>query len=205
MVATGVKHVIFDADGVLQEIPGGWYRAMEAFLGPRAVEFLQHTWQREAPTLIGVGDYRPMLAEDLLAFGATATVDEVLAGVWFAIDVDQASMELVRSVREAGFGVHLGTNQGMLRADHMRRTLGYDDQFDTCLYSCDLGHAKPDVEFFIEAVRRIDAAPEEVVFVDDIEVNVAGARAAGLIGVQWHLDDGHPKLVEALGEHGIRL
>lgn len=204
-MATGVKHVIFDADGVLQEIPGGWYGAMESFLGSRAVEFLQHTWQREAPTLIGLGDYRPMLAEDLLAFDVTATVEEVLAGVWFAIDVDQRSMDLVRSVRDAGFGVHLGTNQGTLRADHMRRALGYDEQFDTCLYSCDLGHAKPDVEFFLEALRRIDAAPEEVAFIDDIEVNVEGARAAGLIGIQWHLDDGHPRLVDALGAHGIHI
>lgn len=205
MAATGVKHVIFDADGVLQEIPGGWYGAMETFLGPRAVEFLQHTWQREAPTLVGLGDYRPMLAEDLRSFGVTATVDEVLAGVWFAIDVEPASMEVVRGVRQAGFGVHLGTNQGMLRADYMRRNLGYAEQFDSCLYSCDLGHAKPDAEFFVEALRRIGAAPEEVVFVDDIELNVAAARAAGLLGIHWHLDDGHPTLVDLLAEHGIRL
>lgn len=62
---TSVHHVLFDADGVLQELPGGWTSAIEPFLGDRAGEFLMETWAEEKPTLTGEGDYLVMLAAAL--------------------------------------------------------------------------------------------------------------------------------------------
>lgn len=32
----GIRHVLFDADGVIQSVPGGWYTAIEPYLGERA-------------------------------------------------------------------------------------------------------------------------------------------------------------------------
>lgn len=52
--------------------------------------------------------------------------------------------------------------------------------FDDVHASCHLGVRKPDEAFFARLLGRLDAAPEEVAFVDDREVNVAGARAVGL-------------------------
>lgn len=198
-----IRHVLFDADGVLQEPPGGWYALMEQFAGERAREFLHHTWQKERSALAGVGDYRAALAADLRAFGIEAPVDEVLEAVWFRIEIDDVSLALVRRVRELGFGVHLGTNQDVLRAARMRHAFGYQELFDSCFYSCDLGVAKPDAGFFLEVARRIGADPAEIVFVDDSAENVAGARAAGLAGVHWCLDDGHAALRAELTGHGI--
>ncbi len=60
-----ITHVLLDADGVLQDLPGGWYAAMEPFLGDRAREFLHRTWTDELPTLAGEGDYLPMLEATL--------------------------------------------------------------------------------------------------------------------------------------------
>lgn len=203
-MGTGViEHVLFDADGVLQEVPGGWYAAMEPYLGDRAREFLHFTWGHEKPTLAGEGDYRSMLAADLRHYGVEADVDEVLETVWFSIEVDARSLAVVQSVREAGFGVHLGTNQDPLRADHMRGALGYEERFDNCFYSCDIGFAKPDRGFFDEAVRQIGAAAETVLFVDDSAANVEGARRAGLRAVHWSLADGHDALIEELATHGV--
>ena len=42
---SGIRHVLFDADGVIQTIPGGWYTAMEPYVGERAQEFLHGTNQ----------------------------------------------------------------------------------------------------------------------------------------------------------------
>lgn len=39
-----IRHLLFDADGVLQDIPGGWYAAMEPYLGGKSREFLHQTW-----------------------------------------------------------------------------------------------------------------------------------------------------------------
>lgn len=198
-----IEHVLFDADGVLQEVPGGWYAAMEPYVGDRAREFLHFTWAHEKPMLAGGGDYRSMLSEDLLAYGVDAPVDEILQQVWFRIEVDERSLGLVRSIRDAGFGVHLGTNQDLLRAEHMRTFLGYDTHFDNCFYSCDIGFAKPDRGFFDETVRQIGTVADAVLFVDDSAANVEGARRAGLQAVHWSLADGHDALIDELAAHGV--
>ncbi|MCD6640128.1 MAG: HAD-IA family hydrolase [Nocardioides sp.] len=205
MTRPRIRHVLLDADGVLQDLPGGWYAAMEPWLGERSRQFLHEAWEEELPTLRGEGDYLPMLAARLAAYGVRHPVEEVFAAVWHRLDLVEESFELVRRLRERGYGVHLGTNQERNRATHMRVALGYDDLFDVSCYSYDLGVAKPDPEFFREAARRIGAPASAVLFVDDSAANVAGARSAGMAAVHWDLTQGHPVLLEALAGHGVEV
>lgn len=46
--------------------------------------------------------------------------------------------------------------------------------------SCDIGCRKPDAAAFIKVAQLMGAAPSRIGFFDDLEENVAGARAAGL-------------------------
>lgn len=199
-----LRHVLFDADGVLQHIPDGWYAAVERYLGDRTREFLLETWSEELPMLVGDGDYLPVLAAGLERYGVTEPAEDVYRAIWFdALEVVDASFDLVRALRASGYGVHLGTNQESRRVPFMRRTLGYDAEFDTSWYSCELGLAKPDPRFFHEAAARIGADPGEVLFVDDTVRNVEGARAAGMVGVHWDVSRGHDELVRVLAGHGV--
>lgn len=198
-----ITHVLLDADGVLQDLPGGWYAAMEPFLGERAREFLHRTWADELPTLAGEGDYLPMLEATLREYGVTVPVDEVYAAVWHRIDEVASSFDVVAGLRRAGYGVHLATNQERGRGTHMHDVLGYRDRFDVSAYSWQVGAAKPDPEFFHRVVRLIGAPAEEVLFVDDNEANVRGARSAGLVAEQWHFEHGPGSLVELLARHGV--
>ncbi len=204
LVATSrILHVLFDADGVLQDMPGGWYAALEPYVGERAREFCHQTWKDELPTLAGRGDYLPLLAAVLLEYGVTEPVDLVYRQVWQRIERDDASFGIVAALRRNGYGVHLGTNQERRRGDYMRTELGYDALFDTSCYSYDVGVAKPDPSFFTEAARRIGADPSTILFIDDSAANVGGARAAGLTAVHWDLEQGHDALVDLLAQHGV--
>jgi putative hydrolase of the HAD superfamily len=198
-----IRHLLFDADGVIQSVPGGWYDAMERYVGRRAQEFLHGAWKQELPMLAGHGDYLPLLAARLAEFGVSAPVEEVYRDVWQRIEPDGESLGLVRALRANGYGVHLGTNQERNRAAHMRNALGYDELFDVCCYSCDLGVAKPDPAFFAAAARRIAAQPASILFIDDGARNVEGARAAGLAAAQWELGYGHDVLLASLARHGV--
>src|SRR5580704_5356349 len=169
---------MFDADGVLQHLPGGWIAAAEPFFGGRALEFLQRSYAAELPTLAGQGDHLAILT---------------------------APLAVVRAVREGGYGVHLGSNQERYRAAHMREVLGYDGLFDVSCYSWELGAAKPDLAFFTEAARRIGAEPSAILFIDDNAHNVAAARVAGLTAERWCIDDGHDVLGGLLARHGVTV
>ncbi|WBQ05556.1 HAD family hydrolase [Kribbella sp. CA-293567] len=198
-----IQHVLFDADGVLQEIPGGWYAAMEPYAGDMARDLLHKTWKEELPSLAGRGDYLPLLAATLAEYGVSAAVEVVYADVWHRIDRNDESFAIVDALRRNGYGVHLGTNQERYRGAHMRTTMGYDGLFDVSCYSYHLGVAKPDPAFFVEAARRIGAEPSSILFVDDSAANVDGARSAGLIAEQWELAQGHDVLRALLARHGL--
>ncbi|WP_433012743.1 HAD family hydrolase [Kribbella sp. CA-294648] len=198
-----IRHVLFDADGVLQDIPGGWYAAMEPYLGERATEFLHRTWKDELPALAGQEDYMPLLAATLAEYGVSTPVGVIYEDVWHRIVRNEESFAIVESLRRNGYGVHLGTNQEKYRGGHMRTTLGYDALFDVSCYSYDLGVAKPDPGFFTEAARRIAADPAAILFIDDRAVNVEAARSAGLAAEVWELSQGHETLLALLTRHGI--
>ncbi len=200
-----IKHVMFDADGVLQHLPGGWHAAMEPFVGERTRQFMAETWSEELPALAGRGDYMLVLAASLARYGVSAPVEEVYRAVWHRIALIEPTIALVHRLRALGYGVHLGTNQERHRGSYMRSVLGFDDLFDVSCYSCELGFAKPDVDFFREAARRIGADPSTILFIDDLAPNVEGAREAGLMAEHWHFEHGHDILLDLLARHGITL
>ena len=149
----GIRHVMFDADGVLQNLPGGWIAAAKPFFGARALDFLQRSYEAELPTLAGQGDHLAILTATLAEFGVTVPVADVYRGIWLSMEPVAASLAVVRALRRGGYGVHLGTNQEQYRAVHMREVLGYDALFDVSCYSWELSARKPDAPFFAAAAR----------------------------------------------------
>lgn len=200
-----IEHVLFDADDVLQEVPGGWVESLRPWLGERAEEFLERQWSVENPALRGEADYLELLAEGLREFGVEASAADVFPLVWHSIELAEESLDVVRGVAAAGYGVHLGTNQEAHRAAYMRSSLGFDELFDVSVYSCDIGVAKPDPAYFTRAAELIGADPERVLFIDDRATNVAGAQDAGLHAERWELALGTDALRRLLAAHGMRL
>ena len=78
-----------------------------------------------------------------------------------------------------------------------RETWEYAGLFERIIDSLDIGVRKPDVRAFTAAVQRLDVAPSRVLFVDDLTVNVEGARSAGLQGFRFDTTD-PPSSVAAL-------
>ncbi len=198
-----ISHLLLDADGVLQGLPGGWLAAVEPFVGDLSQEFMEDAWRVEKPALRGEADFLADFPAVLARHGIEVPHGELYRAVWHSIEVDPTSMALVESLRGGGYGVHLATNQEHHRATFMRRDLGYDERFDVSVYSCEIKVAKPDPAFFERAVAMIGATPEEVLFVDDNLANVEGARSVGLAAVHWDLTRGHDVLLGLLAEHGV--
>lgn len=201
-----IRHVLLDADGVVQTTPDLRRSATAVELvGERADALLDDLFAAEGPTLVGDGDFLPELTRILLEHGIDAEPVGLYGVLWNAVQPSAEVLDLVARLRAAGYGVHLGTNQHRERASYMRTTLEYDAAFDVGCYSCELGAAKPSPEFFARAAALIGAAPGEVLFVDDSLRNVEAARAAGLVAEHWDLGQGQAVLVALLAAHGVEL
>ena len=90
---------------------------------------------------------------------------------------DEPIADVVPVLRSAGLGTAVLSN-----ADGPPRP-GLAGLVDVVLLSGETGVRKPDPAAFALAARRLDVAPGECVFVDDLPANVRGAAVAGLVAV----------------------
>ncbi len=67
----------------------------------------------------------------------------------------------------------------------LRITPGFLDPFDHLTFSYELGIVKPDAAIYHHALRGVEVAPGEALFLDDRPENVEGARKAGLLAEQY--------------------
>jgi len=200
-----VEAVLWDADGVLQHLPDGWEASMRPVVGHLVDDvesFLAEAFAAERPALTGEARWIEVLPELLDKWGLADSFDDAMR-VWLTIEPVTETRELVESLRAAGVGCYLATNQDEHRGRHMHTTLGYGDLLDDCFYSYELGVAKPDPAYFTTVLERLGLPAGGVLFVDDNDVNVASARSVGLRAECWHVRDGVAALVDHLRRHGL--
>lgn len=202
----GIRHILFDVDGVLYDSGGRELPvAVELVGADRVEEFLTRLAVLGLPSLTGDGTFRDALAEVLPDYAITASAAEVEDRLLGTSRPVEASLALIPQLRAAGLGVHLGTNQDTTRAAFLRGPAGFDDLFDVGCYSCEMGVAKPEAAFYAEALAMIGAEPAQVLFIDDRAENVEAAREVGLAAEVWHVRQGHQLLLEFFARHGILL
>ncbi len=72
--------------------------------------------------------------------------------------------------------------------------------FDAVTLSYQVKTMKPSEGIYMDMLQKIDLSPEECVFVDDLEENVAGARRVKIHAIRY---TGHEDLVSSLAALGV--
>jgi putative hydrolase of the HAD superfamily len=201
--AVDLDWVLFDADGVIQGLRNGWFEELTAWGGSRADEFMLAVGEADMSCLTGK-DFGAAMRGVLSQFQIDAPLEDVI-DQHFWIEVRQPMLAAVRAVRDLGLRCALATNQQNLRGAYMRSSLGFETIFDEQFYSFELGFAKPEAGYFQTIMDRISVAPSRVLFIDDHEGNVDGAREVGIHGELFPVDGGVAALASILARYGVRL
>ncbi len=93
---------------------------------------------------------------------------------------DEAVLETVKKVRENGYKTLICSNNFPARVEGLQKKFGFLDNFDATVISYQIGHPKPNREIFEALVKKAGVRAEEIVFADDNENNLIGAREAGI-------------------------
>jgi putative hydrolase of the HAD superfamily len=88
--------------------------------------------------------------------------------------------DAIRALRGAGFRTALLSNSW--GCDEYPRA-DFPGLFDTVVISGEVGMRKPEEGIFLHASQALGLGPQECVFIDDIEANVAAAVACGMTGL----------------------
>jgi len=111
-----------------------------------------------------------------------------------ALNPNPPMIELMRELKEAGYRMAMLTNNVREWEPLWRSMLPVDEIFETVVDSGFVGCRKPESRIYELTLERIAEPPEACLFVDDVLVNVEGARRAGLQAV--HFQDNE----QAIGE-----
>ena len=195
--------MLFDADGVIQGTRAGWREELTAWAGSRTEEFMVAVSAADMACLTGA-DFGTAMREVLRQFEITAPLEDVIDRQ-FGIEVRLPMLAAVRAVRDLGLRCGLATNQQNLRGAYMRESLGFEKIFDEQFYSFEIGFAKPEAGYFRTIMDRIDVAPDRVLFIDDHDGNVAGAREVGMHSELFPPAGGVAALTPILARYGVRL
>ncbi|HEY0696824.1 MAG TPA: HAD-IA family hydrolase [Micromonospora sp.] len=184
--------LLVDFDGVLRRWDPAVAEEAESRHGlpPGSLVATAMEWNRLKAVVTGALTHEQWRVDTADALAERAgDRDRALAAVrqWQAHrgEVDAEVLAFVRQARAAGVPVGLATNAtDLLDAD--LATLGLTDEFDVVVNSSRLGVCKPMKEYFQQACRLVGAPPDRVLFVDDDDRVVRGARVAGLSAYRWN-------------------
>ena len=199
------RALLIDLDGVLRR----WDPAVAAgveqshALAPGSLLTTAMSWDLLRPAVAG-----ELTDEQWMNFVATRLplpIDQATAAVeeWQRHRgfVDDQVLALVRDVRAAGLPVGLATNATDRLRDDLAG-LGLAKEFDAVISSWELKIHKPAPEFFARACAILGIEAPWVLFVDDDDRTIRGARAAKLLAYRWTGPEGLPYLRRALGLPG---
>lgn len=196
MEERAIEAVVFDYGGVLttpvRSAMSGWlaedgitedsYRTVmrEWLVGDAAAGSPVHRLETGE---LSPPDFELALAPRLATLTGRPVVAQGLLGRMFALmRPDPAMLDLVTALRSAGLRTGLLSNSW---GNHYAPDLLA--MFDVVVISGRVGLRKPDPAMFELLLDRLDLPADRVAFVDDVPVNVAGARKLGIHAVQ-HTD-----------------
>lgn len=108
--------------------------------------------------------------------------------------------ELVRELKALGYGVYLLSNAKEDLPRYFDRIPG-SECFDGRIVSADWKLLKPQPEIYRTLLREYDLQAEECFFIDDLNINIEGARFVGMDGAIF--DGDLPRLRQALNAAGV--
>jgi putative hydrolase of the HAD superfamily len=157
---------------------------LAALAGLPTEEFTSRYWAHRAP--YDRGGSAPAYWAAVL--GVAPTADRLIRLVEYDsrswLRLDPAVLAVLDGFHRAGIAVSLLSNLPRELAAAVAALPAFTP-FRQLLFSFELGMVKPDPRIFTAAAARLDAAPGEVLFVDDRSENVRAATTVGMHAVTY--------------------
>jgi len=177
-----IKAICFDLDGV--------YFTAESF--PRFMKSISDlTTKNDSVEFVLKGDmmqefkkgnitenqYWDYVREQLEIDTPNETIFELLRDSY---EVNSDVVDYVRAVKQAGFSTCICSNNFETRVRELNEKFDFLKEFDVDILSYQVQALKPSVEIFKELVHKSNCLPEEIVFSDDNEAKLEGAKELGI-------------------------
>ena len=178
-----IRAVVFDIGGVLEFTPQtGWVDKWEVHLHLKPGELderLMNVWKDGSSGTISEEEVEQSVGE--IMGMDQGQVEALMADLWEEY-LGELNVELAAyfsSLRPRYQTAILSNSFAGARGKEQER-YQFAEMCDLIIYSHEEGIAKPERRIFELTCERLDVHPAEVVFLDDVEANIAAAREFGI-------------------------
>jgi putative hydrolase of the HAD superfamily len=99
--------------------------------------------------------------------------------------INPATEKLMEELKAGGLKIGILSNMVKDFLDRNRNALHAFSIPHTLIFSCDVDAVKPEERIYRILLDRLGCKAEELVFFDDLEINVSAARKLGIEGIVW--------------------
>lgn len=99
--------------------------------------------------------------------------------------INPGTEALMEAIKKAGYTLGILSNMPKDFLALARSSIPVVALPDVGVFSCEVGSIKPEEAIYQALLRRLSCRPEEVIFFDDIPVNVDAAKTLGIRGFLW--------------------
>ena len=183
-----IRAVVFDIGGVLEITPDlGLDRRWETRLGLPDGEILarmRDIWRAGSIGTITLDDVHEALGDRLGL--DDQKVAQYMADLWREY-LGTANSELIEYARglRPRYRTGIVSNSFVGAREREQAAYGFEDLVEEIVYSHEAGFSKPDPRIYALICTRLSVPPGEMVFLDDAEACVAGARDVGIHAVRY--------------------
>ncbi|MHA1805350.1 MAG: HAD family hydrolase [Promethearchaeota archaeon] len=151
--------------------------------------------------------YSPPSEKGEKCFPPKETIGDYYLDLWFNLYHQSTELypemeEIVMRLHDSGYTVSLLSNTYDIHAKS-NELKGFFKLFDYVFLSHELGMRKPEIEKFKYVLKKLNANPEECIFIDDKLVNLVPARKLGLIAIHFVSFESFKGYLDAMGISNI--
>ena len=100
-------------------------------------------------------------------------------------DINDAMILWVQELQAAGYKTAILSNMPTDMATHVRNNFAWISHFDHHIFSGEVRSVKPEPEIYQHCIDALGVKPSEALFIDDRDLNLKQARAAGIHGIRF--------------------
>jgi HAD superfamily hydrolase (TIGR01509 family) len=178
-----------------------FYRKMTAY-GPLSVEEIREIVHK-SPQFVELFDLgkltpREFYARVIAELGARVGYEDFMAAYKDVFSLNIPVLEVMKRLKRK-YRLVLVSNVDVERFGFIRKKFPELMIFDDYVLSYEIDAMKPHPKIYRVALEKAQAKPAESVFIDDMEENVAGARALGIPAVLYRPETDLENELKSLG------
>ncbi len=187
-----IKHLIFDFGGVFLDLGGKngkIHYNLEKVFNISEEKALELWKEHKEKLIIGTETLEEFLTRVGILLNHPISASEAHE-LWKQVNkvekesIDWDLVNYVESLKK-NYKIHMLSNAIDLDAGNSEWEHLIYKQFDNIYKSFGIGHKKPNKEAFLHVLEKINAKPEECVFIDDLQVNINAANDLGIKGILY--------------------